>query len=851
MSLIKFYERNVPLNYRIQRSLFLNKIRRGFLLQFINIYETTQFNLNQFEKVFIFSTPEQPKPIHLTEDQINYLKGIYTDILSKTFGHIQKLLYGYHDLHPKGVIDRRNKARVEFAEKDEKLKKAYKVAKKQCLDVLNYLQIMIEKINNLLGFTRFRDNYILNLNANSHALIHRVYPSIYHNKKFSFSKAQKDYLFHYIKTYISLRLAIVGIKTSDRVIDMLFIQKFNEQQQKQNRQNLKKMFQNIKIYLLFLSHYSPSEKTNLFEYEDDFFYLEIDEEYKKYDQTLRDMYLPLKGEELEEKNKVHIMDTFVNKYSETVNHLIKQHNTNDRSMYQILKDHDFEYLQLIKWKLILQYKTGIEIFDNIDYPSIFEDVIKRLLLIEIQLHKYRPLDFDYYSKALPDIRHVITASNGVYDEYMQHLSGSKSKRHLTVASPSEFSAAPSEYSIPSPPQGGLDFEVPFDINFFLGEPPSLLEYAPETESVVDLSLFQPIQIEQPLFELTPFETSLPSSSSAPSTYVEQPMLSEVFPDFGLYLDANLLQDPEFIETSVLGYGFYDYEDESFGLPPKRRSLGKKRDEMMLLLEFMFEPPRIYSKEDMKRFDQNDYHFHVIDKKESFSIRYATYNTPKGMLNQIMEREGRSLDLYTSLDPVDDQLVLSLKRGFRISTEYMYKLLIFKEKGQFPHGITDIVLIDARWSYEYESGHIKGSLNINLHYDIGKIFWNDDKTPRYNRSTAIIMFCQYTHKRSVKLYRRLMKADRNFDYPNVYLLEGGYDLFFKHALFSEKRRQMCFEPSFKYQQEEVIGEESEDLSAKEWARLQQSKKSKKPAPKSRLTTRRIPTFDLSGASSSYQ
>lgn len=848
MTFSGFYERSIPSTYRIKQSFFLTKIRRGFLSQFINIYETTQYNLKQFEKTFIFSAPDQEKSINLTKDQINYLRNIYTNIIEIAFNQIQKLLYGYNDLYPKGNLDKRSKNAFKKAEKQKKLKEAYKKAKKQCLDVLDKIQDTIDEIMKFMGFTRFRDNYVLELNANSEALSRRVYRTIYQNKKITFSKMQNDYLFNYIKTYISLRLAIVGLKTSDSNINMLFVQKFNQQKQKQKRQKLKKIFQNIKVYLLFLSHFSPTQKTNLFEYEDKCFYIEIDQEYKKYNQTLRNMYLPLKGEELEDNMKQQISDTFVHKYSDTINTLINQHNTNDRSIYQTLKDHDFEYLQLIMGKLILQYKSGIEIFDNIDYPVIFEDVIKRLMLIEVQLHQYRPLDFDYYSKSLPDIRHVINAANGVYDEYMDHLSG-KSKRQLTFMSPSELPPGPADYSIPSPPPGGLDFEVPFDINFFLGDPPPFIEPVPESN--VDLSLFQPIQSEIS-FDITPFEASLPSSSSAPSTFIEQVMSSEVFPDFGLYLDSSLLQDPEFLETSsIFGYGTYDY-DESVEPMPKRRSLGKKRSEMIPFLSFMFEPPRIYSKKEMKQFDKNDYHFHdIIDKKERFSIRYAAYNTPKGMLNQIMEREGRSLDLYTSLDPVDDQLVLSLKRGFRISTEYLYKLLFFKEKQQFPHGITDIVLVDARWSYEYQSGHIKGSLNINLHYDVGKMFWNDDMSPRYPRSTAIIMFCQYTHKRSVKLYRRLMKADRNFDYPNVYLLEGGYDLFFKHALFSEKRRQMCFEPSFKYQQEEVIGEESEDLSAKEWAKLQQSKKTKKPAPKSRLTTRRIPTFDLSGASSSNQ
>lgn len=849
----------INVRYRIPYSPLLFKLRHEFLMTLIDIHETADYNLKQFDQTYVFTKPEERASIHLSDQQIDSLRNTYIDgLINPTLQQIQKVLFGYKNMIEK--LEYKRSRNQDIKEKEKKrLESVYENARQECLDVISLCRQSIDYIHERVGFTRFRDNYILEKKSSSKHLEGRIYVSINYNKKVRFADVQTDFLFHYVKTYISLRTAIVGLKSGDPSINMLFIQKFTAQEQKENRKKLKKLFQNIKIYLLFLSIYSPSQKTNLFEYDDKKFYLQLPKEYMRCDNTLRKMYLPLKGDDITNDLKKEILDKFVTQYVNSINTLIEQHNTNDRDLYQILKDHDFEYLQLIKERMMMYYKSGIEIFDGIDYPAIFEDVIKRLMLIEVQLQEYRPLDFDYYAKNLPDIRHVINAANGVYDEYIKQLTDAP--KHTPSVTPSELSPAPEDYTIPSP----LDEEAPFDISLFLSDPVEKWPVAQLGE--FDQSLFKPIILE-PTFTIVPRDAALPTSSSAPEVSLEPQfnivpfeaslfasssipeVSSEIHPEYAQYIDEDLLLDPELIETNVLGYQFYEPDyDDLFESAPKRRSLGKKRDEMMSLLSFMFEPPRIYSKKEMKEFDKNDPNFHIIDKKDPFSMRYAAYNTPKGMLNQIPEREGRSLDLYTSLDPMDDQLVLSLKRGFRISTEYLYKLLLAKEKGRFPPEITNFVLIDARWSYEYEAGHIKGSLNINLHYDIGKIFWREDRTPKYSKSTAIIMFCQYTHKRSVKLYRRMMKADRNFDYPNVYLLEGGYDLFFKHALFTAARRDRYFEPSFKYQQEEVIGEESEDLSAKEWARLQQSKKSKKPALQSRLTTRRIPTFDLSGASSS--
>ncbi|ELA41830.1 uncharacterized protein VICG_01182 [Vittaforma corneae ATCC 50505] len=88
---------------------------------------------------------------------------------------------------------------------------------------------------------------------------------------------------------------------------------------------------------------------------------------------------------------------------------------------------------------------------------------------------------------------------------------------------------------------------------------------------------------------------------------------------------------------------------------------------------------------------------------------------------------------------------------------------------------DYLVIDARFSYEYDGGHIRGAVNIN---NEGDVF----RTIKDRR--ILIFYCEFSSIRGPTLARRVRNWDRKgneyprLDFPEIYILEGGYRSFFE-------------------------------------------------------------------------
>lgn len=89
--------------------------------------------------------------------------------------------------------------------------------------------------------------------------------------------------------------------------------------------------------------------------------------------------------------------------------------------------------------------------------------------------------------------------------------------------------------------------------------------------------------------------------------------------------------------------------------------------------------------------------------------------------------------------------------------------------------SDCAVIDARFKYEYDGGHIGNALNINNEIDILK---------RVKGSKIIVFYCEFSSVRGPGLAKRLRNRDRleneypKLNYPEIYVLEGGYKNFYK-------------------------------------------------------------------------
>ncbi|KAI8823298.1 Rhodanese-like domain-containing protein [Chytriomyces cf. hyalinus JEL632] len=113
------------------------------------------------------------------------------------------------------------------------------------------------------------------------------------------------------------------------------------------------------------------------------------------------------------------------------------------------------------------------------------------------------------------------------------------------------------------------------------------------------------------------------------------------------------------------------------------------------------------------------------------------------------------------------------------------------------------VIDCRFPYEYEGGHIEGAINMTTPHDMEtKFFPATRKSLAMSESSAnirhsstsmtssalprvIILHCEFSAQRAPKMGLHLRNHDRNLniqeypylDYPHVFILDGGYKAFF--------------------------------------------------------------------------
>ena len=98
---------------------------------------------------------------------------------------------------------------------------------------------------------------------------------------------------------------------------------------------------------------------------------------------------------------------------------------------------------------------------------------------------------------------------------------------------------------------------------------------------------------------------------------------------------------------------------------------------------------------------------------------------------------------------------------------------------FSHGFEKVLILDARFDYEFRGGRIIGAINVRSKAQLIGIY------ERYlNQKVCIVFHCEFSHTRGPTLLQHFREYDRqnntypNLSYPYVYLLEGGYRRFYK-------------------------------------------------------------------------
>lgn len=126
---------------------------------------------------------------------------------------------------------------------------------------------------------------------------------------------------------------------------------------------------------------------------------------------------------------------------------------------------------------------------------------------------------------------------------------------------------------------------------------------------------------------------------------------------------------------------------------------------------------------------------------------------------------------------------------RITRETMLEIL----DGKYSDKFAQRMIIDCRFEYEYEGGHIDGAVNHNNKELLADQLF---QTPM-DDMTLLIFHCEYSAHRAPLMARHIRSQDRTINaehyprltYPEIYILDGGYSGFFA------EHRARCFPPEY--------------------------------------------------------
>lgn len=155
-----------------------------------------------------------------------------------------------------------------------------------------------------------------------------------------------------------------------------------------------------------------------------------------------------------------------------------------------------------------------------------------------------------------------------------------------------------------------------------------------------------------------------------------------------------------------------------------------------------------------------------------------------------EVQGKILPCHTSKE---DGLV-------RISPQTLRDVL----DGHYSHKMKRYHIIDCRFDYEFDGGHIDGAINVRHTSELESLLLSptgginavDGALPTPSTSggvdgsqqVVLIFHCEFSKKRAPEVARELRTRDRKRNegqwpqvhYPELYILEGGYCSFFKQC-----------------------------------------------------------------------
>ncbi|KFO13023.1 M-phase inducer phosphatase 1, partial [Balearica regulorum gibbericeps] len=161
-------------------------------------------------------------------------------------------------------------------------------------------------------------------------------------------------------------------------------------------------------------------------------------------------------------------------------------------------------------------------------------------------------------------------------------------------------------------------------------------------------------------------------------------------------------------------------------------------------------------------------------------------------SSVVKTQSSTAEIESILDSDQRDLIGDFSKGYLFHTvdgkhqDLKYidsEMIVSVLTGKFASFIKECVIIDCRYPYEYEGGHIKGAVNLHMEEDVEDFLLKKPIQPSENKRVIIVFHCEFSSERGPRMCRFVRERDRlgneypNLHYPELYVLKGGYKDFF--------------------------------------------------------------------------
>ncbi|KAF2822800.1 Rhodanese-like protein [Ophiobolus disseminans] len=173
------------------------------------------------------------------------------------------------------------------------------------------------------------------------------------------------------------------------------------------------------------------------------------------------------------------------------------------------------------------------------------------------------------------------------------------------------------------------------------------------------------------------------------------------------------------------------------------------------------------------------------RPSKFRRSLSMFEHPGDVMNAKQDQDTHQPSGLQSVMDVDDVPALKLPHFTPSELESLPRIspstLVQVLDGTYDHCYENKVIIDCRFEYEYNGGHIEGAVNF---CDKEKLAERLFQAPS-SASTLVILHCEYSAHRAPLMAKFVRSQDRKenthryplLSFPEVYILDGGYSSFY--------------------------------------------------------------------------